>query len=101
MKPISVLVVLFGGTFTGAQFWNDQWQHSKTVDVPPAARSIVGDTSTGAQFTNDQWQHRETVDVPPAAPSNASRPVDPSFPGFAFEEASFVEYAQGRRPLCV
>lgn len=34
------------------------------------------------------------VEVPSSTPGNACPPVSPEFIGFAFEEASFVEYAQ-------
>ncbi|PNY26843.1 glycoside hydrolase family 79 protein [Tolypocladium capitatum] len=37
-----------------------------------------------------------SISVPGPAPSNASKYVDPDFPGLAFEQASLVEYFQNR-----
>ena len=34
-----------------------------------------------------------TIDVPELVPSDASATIDPSFPGFAFEQASFYDYS--------
>lgn len=37
-----------------------------------------------------------TITVPTSCPSDASAPIDSKFQGFAFEQASFVEYAVGK-----
>jgi hypothetical protein len=36
-----------------------------------------------------------SLTVPSTTPQDASAGISPDFPGFAFEEASFVRYAQG------
>jgi hypothetical protein len=40
------------------------------------------------------------ISIPHTAPQNASPPIKPYFPGFAFEEASFYYYAGTYTMLC-
>ncbi|KAI0387943.1 hypothetical protein F5Y04DRAFT_286849 [Hypomontagnella monticulosa] len=37
--------------------------------------------------------YNRTINLPATAPSNVSQKVDPSFPGFAFEQSSFYSYS--------
>ena len=39
-----------------------------------------------------------TINVPSSCPSNAAGPIDPTFQAFAFEIASFAQYAQSEWP---
>ncbi|CAJ2499857.1 Uu.00g027100.m01.CDS01 [Anthostomella pinea] len=55
--------------------------------------SLVGFGLT-ATISRDPSISSTFVDVPAEVPSDASAVIDPDFPGLAFEEASFVRYAQ-------
>lgn len=53
----------------------------------PALSAVIGSRADASN---------PAISVPASPPTNASPNVDPSFPGFAFELASVVEYAQGQ-----
>jgi hypothetical protein len=51
---------------------------------------ILGLLATAAK---SKVQATHTIPVPSTVPTSASHPIDPSFPGFAFEQASFYNYS--------
>lgn len=55
----------------------------------PAVAAFIGQRAPLADTTTP------TISVPSSLPTDASRNIDPSFPGYAFEIASLVEYATG------
>ncbi|KAI1379483.1 hypothetical protein F4677DRAFT_453065 [Hypoxylon crocopeplum] len=64
---------------------------SNTVST---AAAILAVTSSGSCQSTTR-----TINVPTATPSSVSQNIDPSFPGFAFEQSSFYNYsfnAQGK-----
>lgn len=61
----------------------------------PAAACLLGLASLGLTASVPrQLGSVVLVTVPSTVPSTASNPISPNFPGFAFEQASWVKYAQ-------
>ncbi|KAI1386621.1 uncharacterized protein F4822DRAFT_444963 [Hypoxylon trugodes] len=60
--------------------------------ISPAS-TIATTAAILAVISQGSCQTSRTINLSPTAPSDVSQNVDPSFPGFAFEQASFYAYS--------
>ncbi|KAH7027562.1 uncharacterized protein B0I36DRAFT_327355 [Microdochium trichocladiopsis] len=61
----------------------------------PKAMCLLSLVSLGLTASIPRQQNNNVlITIPASVPSTASSPISPNFPGFAFEQASWVKYAQ-------
>ena len=100
---VIILIVVTSASISQTPVYWPPALHSTVAIVRTAAQLIMGKLMhlvalampAASGVIQRQTQPNPSLAVPAAVPSDASPNIDLSFPGFAFELASVVEYAQG------